>query len=55
MEDGPMPKGYARMEKKKEMMEKKYKEDQMRKIIRQEIRAAMKGTSTKKTTPKKKK
>ena len=52
MEDGPMPKGYARMEKKKEMMEKKAKEEQMRKIIRQEIRATMKG-SPKKTVAKK--
>lgn len=38
------PKGYRKME----MAEKKMKEERLRKMIRQEVRAAMKGAPAKK-------
>lgn len=52
--DEVKPKGYRAMEKKMDMMEKKAKQEELRKIIRQEIRAAMKPQPKKKTTTRRK-
>lgn len=40
------PKGYKAMERKMEMAEKKMKEEKLRKMIRQEINAAMRAKKT---------